>query len=137
MASNAFRASGTVCYLAGVSPPVTYSVVRLEMMTLAACPKIKLLPLFRISVAVIYLIASRTNWLSDDPMLWFTLMLMPTGPPAMKLTALAEVNGSQEGEKLSIAKFLCVSSVPLYMSISDMMPNTSGNLDRLHTHLVH
>jgi len=27
----------------------------------------------------------------------------------MKLTALADVNGSNEGEKLSIAKFLCVS----------------------------
>ena len=28
----------------------------------------------------------------------------------MKLTALADVNGSSEGEKMSIAKFLCVSS---------------------------
>ena len=26
-------------------------------------------------------------------MLWFAMMLMPTGPPAMKLTALAEVTG--------------------------------------------
>ena len=41
-------------------------------------------------------------------MLWFTMMLMPTGPPALKLTALAEVNGSNEGEKMSIAKVLCV-----------------------------
>lgn len=41
-------------------------------------------------------------------MLWFCLMLMPTGPPAMKLTALADVNGSSEGEKMAIAKFLTV-----------------------------
>lgn len=36
------------------------------------------------------------------------MMLMPTGPSAMKLTALADVNGSNEGEKMSIAKFLSV-----------------------------
>lgn len=41
-------------------------------------------------------------------MLWFCLMLMPTGPPAMKLTALADVNGSKESEKMAIAKFLTV-----------------------------
>ncbi len=37
------------------------------------------------------------------------MMLMPTGPPAMKLTSLADVNGSSEQEKMSIAKFLTVS----------------------------
>lgn len=45
-------------------------------------------------------------------MLWFTMMLMPTGPPAMKLTSLADVNGSNEQEKMSIAKFLTVSLCP-------------------------
>ena len=44
-------------------------------------------------------------------MLWFAMMLMPTGPSAMKLTALADVAGSNEGEKMSIAKFLCVGYV--------------------------
>ena len=62
-----------------------------------------------VSIAVIYGLASKTNVLSQDPMLWFTMMLMPTGPPAMKLTALADVSGSSEGEKMSIAKFLTVS----------------------------
>ena len=61
------------------------------------------------SIFFIYLIASRTNVLDDDPMLWFAMMLMPTGPPAMKLTALADVSGSSEEEKMSIAKFLSVS----------------------------
>ena len=37
------------------------------------------------------------------------MMLMPTGPPAMKLTALADIAGSNEQEKMSIAKFICVS----------------------------
>ena len=37
------------------------------------------------------------------------MMLMPTGPSAMILSALSDVNDSNEGEKMSIAKFLCVS----------------------------
>lgn len=56
------------------------------------------------------------------------MMLMPTGPPAMKLTALADVNGSNLKEKLSIAKFLTVS-VPcitelLLLRISQEVPFT-------------
>lgn len=68
-------------------------------------------PCGRISIPVIYLVATRTSLLGPrpDPMLWFCLMLMPTGPPAIKLTALADVNGSEEGEKLAVAKFLTVS----------------------------
>ena len=62
-----------------------------------------------ISIAFIYGLASRTNVLDADPILWYAMMLMPTGPPAMKLTALADVSGSNESEKMSIAKFLCVS----------------------------
>jgi len=62
-----------------------------------------------ISISVIYAFASKTNLLDQDPILWFAMMLMPTGPPAMKLTALADVSGSGEAEKMSIAKFLCVS----------------------------
>ena len=65
-----------------------------------------------ISIAVIYALAAKTNVLSDDPMLWFTMMLMPTGPPAMKLLALADVNRSDEGEKMSITKLLTMSGFP-------------------------
>ncbi|KAL6717891.1 hypothetical protein ACLMJK_003976 [Lecanora helva] len=61
-----------------------------------------------ISIAFIYGLASRTSLLDADPILWFAMMLMPTGPPAMKLTALADVSGSNDGEKMSIAKFLCI-----------------------------
>ncbi len=74
-----------------------------------------------VSIVFIYLLASRTNVLDDDPILWFTMMLMPTGPPAMKLTALADVSGSSEEEKMSIAKFLSVSDslqpLPLSMNV--------------------
>ena len=75
-----------------------------------------------VSIAVIYALAAKTNLLSNDPMLWFAMMLMPTGPPAMKLTALADVNGSDEEEKMSIAKFLTVSGL-LQTMIAKMQTN--------------
>ncbi|KAF2864732.1 auxin efflux carrier [Massariosphaeria phaeospora] len=62
-----------------------------------------------ISIPLIWALASKTDLLADDPMLWFVLMLMPCGPPAMILVALTEVNGSPEMEKLAIAKFLTMS----------------------------
>lgn len=62
-----------------------------------------------ISIPAIYAIVKYTNILADDPVLWFAMMLAPVGPPALKLTALAEVNGSEEDEKLAIAKFLTIS----------------------------
>lgn len=37
------------------------------------------------------------------------MMLMPTGPPAMKLTALAEATHADEEEKLAITKFLSIA----------------------------
>lgn len=63
-----------------------------------------------ISIAMIWAIATKTTWLGNDPMLWFTMMLMPTGPPAMKLVAMADCNNADEEEKMSIAKFLTVNS---------------------------
>jgi len=62
-----------------------------------------------ISIPLIWILASKTSVLSDDPILWFAMMLMPTGPPAMKLTALADVSGAGDEEKMSIAKFLTIS----------------------------
>ncbi|KAL2067177.1 hypothetical protein VTL71DRAFT_1601 [Oculimacula yallundae] len=62
-----------------------------------------------ISIGTIYLLASKTNLLDDDPILWFVLMLMPTGPSATKLTALADVSGGSEEEGHAIAKFITLS----------------------------
>jgi predicted permease len=63
-----------------------------------------------ISIAVIYGLAKRTTILGDDPMLWFALMLMPTGPPAMKLITMVQVSGADEKEEHKIAKLLTVSA---------------------------
>lgn len=62
-----------------------------------------------VSIFAIYFLASGTDLLGDDPVLWFTMMMMPTGPPAMKLTALAEATHADDDEKLAITKFLSIS----------------------------
>jgi predicted permease len=61
-----------------------------------------------ISISVVWALATKTNWLGDDPILWFTMMLMPAGPSAMKLVAMADCNNADEEEKMSISKFLVV-----------------------------
>lgn len=83
-----------------------------------------------ISIGVIYALATKTNLLSDDPILWFSMMLMPTGPPALMLTALADISGSEEEQKLSIAKFLTVSIHP---NLCPQKPNESNGGLRLST----
>lgn len=62
-----------------------------------------------LSIGVIFLLASKTDVLTNDPILWFVMMLMPTGPPATKLTALADVSGADQEQKLAISKFLMYS----------------------------
>lgn len=99
---------------------VKLSQAVLRMKKGEASGKVPLTPLFvvsfirlvlwpAISISLVYLFATKTSLLSNDPILWFSMMLMPTGPPAMKLTALADVSGADEEQKMSIAKFLTVS----------------------------
>ncbi len=60
------------------------------------------------SIGTISALASRTDILGNDPMLWFTMMLMPTGPPAMKLITLIQVSDGEEEDEVNIAKLLTV-----------------------------
>ncbi len=63
------------------------------------------------SIATIYALAkspSSAGLVSDDPMLWFALMLMPTGPPAMKLITLVQVSDADADDETSMAKLLTV-----------------------------
>lgn len=74
-----------------------------------------------LSIAIIWLLATKTNLLLDDPVLWFAMALMPTGPPAMILVAMAEVSGADEDEKMTISKILTVSpAVVLPDALTDM-----------------
>ncbi|KAF2198778.1 hypothetical protein GQ43DRAFT_400171 [Delitschia confertaspora ATCC 74209] len=61
-----------------------------------------------ISIPLIWLVATKTSFLNNDPILWFAMMLMPTGPPAMILAALGEMNDSPEEEKMAISKLLTI-----------------------------
>ena len=60
------------------------------------------------SISIIWALATKTNLLGTDPMLWFTMMLMPTGPSAMKLIAMIQVSDGGEEEETRIAKLLTV-----------------------------
>ncbi|KAH7346935.1 auxin efflux carrier [Pyrenochaeta sp. MPI-SDFR-AT-0127] len=62
-----------------------------------------------VSIPLIWVLASNTQLLNGDPMLWFSMMLMPCGPPAMILVALTDVTGAPEKMKMTIAKFLTIS----------------------------
>lgn len=61
------------------------------------------------SIAAIYYLAKHQHALGDDPMLWFAMMLMPTGPPAMKLITMVAVSNAGEEEENIIAKLLTAS----------------------------
>ncbi|KAH8596666.1 auxin efflux carrier [Bisporella sp. PMI_857] len=64
-----------------------------------------------VSIGSIYLLAKKTDVLGDDPMLWFAMMLMPTGPSAMKLIAMVEVSGAKEEDEHKISKLLTISYI--------------------------
>ncbi|CAO2650186.1 Nn.00g014780.m01.CDS01 [Neocucurbitaria sp. VM-36] len=69
-------------------------------------------PIF--SIGVIYAIvqhSGRHGVLSSDPMLWFAMMLMPTGPPAMKLITMVQVSDAGVDDERRIAKILTVSYI--------------------------
>jgi len=62
-----------------------------------------------ISILGIYLIERHTKILPNDPVLWFTMMVMPTGPPALLISGLAELsNEVTKSEKMAIAKMLAI-----------------------------
>lgn len=63
----------------------------------------------RIAIPTVYSFVNNTNLLGNDPILWFAMMLMPVGPPAMMLSALMEIKGSQEPEKMAVARVLTVT----------------------------
>lgn len=69
-----------------------------------------------ISIPIIWALSSKTGFLGSDPMLWFSMMLMPTGPPALGLIALADVADDSEDNKMSIAKFLVVGHCYHFLS---------------------
>ncbi|KAF8850216.1 hypothetical protein BDZ45DRAFT_809338 [Acephala macrosclerotiorum] len=63
------------------------------------------------SIAIVWFLVKKTTWLGEDPMLWFTMMLMPTGPPAMKLITMIQVSDADEEDEAKVAKLLTISYI--------------------------
>ncbi|KAL4867100.1 hypothetical protein BDV12DRAFT_124523 [Aspergillus spectabilis] len=61
-----------------------------------------------LSISLIYALAKKTTLLRSDPMLWFSMMLMPAGPPALVIQGLAELAKASESQKMTIAKTLTI-----------------------------
>ncbi|KAF8193880.1 auxin efflux carrier [Mycena galopus ATCC 62051] len=61
-----------------------------------------------LSIGTIYTLASRTHLLGKDPMVWFAMMLMPTGPPAPMLVALVQVSNPGGEEEKIVSKLLAI-----------------------------
>lgn len=70
------------------------------------------------SIALIYALVVKTNILGPDPMLWFAMMLMPTGPPAMKLITLVQVSDAAGADETNIAKLLTVGGLSFLSRLS-------------------
>ncbi|PVI04971.1 hypothetical protein DM02DRAFT_134635 [Periconia macrospinosa] len=66
-----------------------------------------------LSIVFIYAIAKgwKNGILGDDPVLWFSMMLMPTGPSAMKLITMIQVNDAEVEDEQKIAKILTVNYI--------------------------
>lgn len=62
----------------------------------------------RISIPTVYALANHTSLLRNDPMVWFVMMLMPVGPPAMMLSALMQLKKAPESDKMAVARMLTV-----------------------------
>ena len=88
------------------------------------------------SIAIVHILALRTNILGEDPMLWFAMMLMPTGPPAMKLITLIQVSDAEEEDEKNIAELLTVSTPHRHgvwyqlanYSYPDILPDLANSL---------
>ncbi|KAI1208842.1 auxin efflux carrier [Annulohypoxylon truncatum] len=64
-----------------------------------------------ISIPLVWALATYTDILPNDPILWWALSMLPAGPTAMKVLALSDVSGASQSTRMSIAKFLTLSYV--------------------------
>ncbi|KZS91981.1 hypothetical protein SISNIDRAFT_456174 [Sistotremastrum niveocremeum HHB9708] len=63
------------------------------------------MPIF--STTVVYILLARQQ-LAQDPLLWFALIIMATGPPAIRLAALSELSGQGQGAQQAVARLLAI-----------------------------
>ncbi|KXN82122.1 hypothetical protein AN958_03176 [Leucoagaricus sp. SymC.cos] len=59
-----------------------------------------------VSLSVIYWVVVKTSWLPQDPILWWCLIMIPIGPPAMTVSILVDVIGVDEIGRNLVARTL-------------------------------
>ncbi|KAL4911933.1 auxin efflux carrier [Aspergillus aurantiobrunneus] len=84
----------------GSSNPGVKAILTIFMIRLVVWPAL--------SISIIYGLAKKTSLLRSDPVLWFSMMLMPAGPPALVIQGLAELAKASESQKMTISKTLTV-----------------------------
>ncbi|KAJ5179293.1 hypothetical protein N7492_002503 [Penicillium capsulatum] len=87
---------------------------RIPMRAIATIILVRLVLWPALSISLIYGLA-KTNILGNDPMLWFSMMLMPAGPPALVISGLAELAQASEADKMAIAKTVAVCETDAVM----------------------
>ncbi|KAH6659667.1 auxin efflux carrier [Truncatella angustata] len=83
---------------------------KLPKLTVAYILSVRFVFWSALSISIIYGLAS-AGVLGSDPILWFTMMLMPVGSPAMKLIAMVQVSQSGDEDEAMIAKVLTIAYV--------------------------
>ncbi|KZT62755.1 hypothetical protein CALCODRAFT_478684 [Calocera cornea HHB12733] len=86
-----------------------------------------------LSIGLVYLLAMKTNVLGNDAMMWFVLMLVAAGPPAINIASMAEVAGESEEVQGAIARFLviCYAITPaICFSVVGALRACEGILDQ-------
>jgi hypothetical protein len=89
---------------------------RIPIQAMAMVFAVRLVVWPALSISIVYGLARHTSLLGEDPMLWFSMMLMPAGPPALVILGLAEFAQASESEKMAIAKTLTVRNTLLEFS---------------------
>ncbi|PSR80515.1 auxin efflux carrier [Coniella lustricola] len=103
--------AGTSLYAAyqGTSAKTQGKASRLPWVTVTYIMLVRFVLWPLAAIGFVYLLASKTSILGSDPMLWFAMMLMPCGPPAMKLITMIQVSSADDEEEAIIAKLLTIS----------------------------
>ncbi|OKL63641.1 hypothetical protein UA08_00500 [Talaromyces atroroseus] len=62
-----------------------------------------------ISILALYYFIRLVGIFPNDPVLWFIMMMLPTGPPALLISGLAELSSEvTKSEKIAIARMLAI-----------------------------
>jgi len=70
--------------------------------------------------SLVWYIASKTDYLGTNSTVWFALMVMPLGSPALLLGLLAELRNENRETKQAVAKMLSVSHASVCQDVCNV-----------------